>query len=80
LNIYIRRHWSIENQLHWQLDVIFLEDAQSTKAAQAAENFATLRNLALQLLNQVQDKESSKNRRKIAGWNNEYLTKVLANI
>ncbi len=79
-NTCIRKHWSIENQLHWQLDVTFWEDAQRTKSAQAAENLATLRKLALQLLNRVPDSESIKNRRKIAGWNNEYLTKVLANI
>lgn len=79
-NTFIRNHWSIENKLHWQLDVSFSEDTQRTKAVNAPENFATLRKLALQILNKVQDKESIKNRRKIAGWNNDYLAKVLANI
>ena len=79
-NTFIRQHWSIENSLHWQLDVTFSEDIQRTKTANAAENFATLRKLALQILNKVQDKESIKNRRKMAGWSNQYLTNILKNI
>jgi predicted transposase YbfD/YdcC len=76
-NTFIRQHWSIENNLHWQLDVTFLEDIQRTKTGNTAENFATVRKLALQILNKVQDKESLKNRRKMAGWSDEYLAKIL---
>lgn len=76
-NQLIRNHWSIENQLHWKLDVVFREDMSRTRTGNAAENMATARKLALQLLNQVQDKESMKNRRKMAGWDDSYLLSVL---
>ena len=79
-NQYIRNHWSIENRLHWQLDVTFREDLQRTKTGNAPENLAIIRKLSLQLLNKVSDKESIKSRRKIAGWNNQYLIELLNNI
>ncbi|GAB3519553.1 ISAs1 family transposase [Emticicia fontis] len=79
-NTIIRNHWSIENKLHWKLDVVFLEDIQRTKSANAPENLAIVRKLALQMLNQVSDKESIKSRRKIAGWNDQYLYGIINNI
>jgi len=79
-NQYIRNHWSIENSLHWQLDVTFREDLQRTQAENAPENLAIVRKLSLQLLNNVTDKESIKSRRKLAGWNDQYLIQMLANI
>ncbi|MEA5141470.1 ISAs1 family transposase [Arcicella rigui] len=57
-NQYIRNHWSIENSLHWQLDVTFREDLQRTQAGNASENLAIIRKLSLQLLNKITDKES----------------------
>lgn len=79
-NRLIRNHWSIENQLHWQLDVCFHEDQSRVRKDNAPENMATLRKIALQALKQVQDKQSIKSRRKIAGWNDQYLLKVLQNL
>jgi predicted transposase YbfD/YdcC len=79
-NQYIRNHWSIENSLHWQLDVTFREDLQRTQSGNAPENLAIVRKLSLQLLNKITDKESIKSRRKLAGWNDQYLIKLLANI
>lgn len=79
-NQYIRNHWSIENSLHWQLDVTFREDLQRTKSGNTPENLAIIRKLSLQLLNRVTDKESIKSRRKLAGWNDQYLIQILANI
>ena len=79
-NHYIRNHWSIENKLHWQLDITFREDAQKTKTGNAPQNLATVRKLALQVLNQMNDQESIKNRRKIAGWDDNYLIKALSRI
>ena len=76
-NQLVRNHWSIENQLHCKLDVIFREDTNRTKTGNAAENLATARKLALQLLHKIQDKESIKNRRKIAGWDDHYLIHIL---
>jgi predicted transposase YbfD/YdcC len=80
LNHFVRNHWSIENQLHWKLDVVFKEDLARSRTGNAAENLSTTRKLALQLLNQVTDKESMKNRRKMAGWDDNYLLNILQNI
>lgn len=79
-NRLVRSHWSIENQLHWQLDVSFREDQSRTRKDHAPENMATLRKTALQALKQVNDKQSIKSRRKIAGWNDEYLIQILQNL
>ena len=79
-NAFIRKHWSIENQLHWHLDVVFKEDTSRLRTQNAAQNMATLRKMALQALNRVEDKESIKNRRKIAGWDDKYLLSILLNI
>ncbi len=79
-NHFIRNHWSIENRLHWKLDVVFREDIARTKTGNAAQNLATARKLALQMLNQCSDKESIKNRRKMAGWDDNYLIDILSNI
>ena len=77
-NQYIRRHWRIENRLHWKLDVVFREDRQRTRCDNGPLNLATARKLALQTLNQATDAESTKNRRKMAGWDDEYLKSILA--
>ena len=79
-NKLIRNHWSIENKLHWKLDVVFNEDTQRTKSGNAPQNLTTLRKFALQLINQMDDKESIKNRRKMAGWNDNYLLKILQHL
>lgn len=77
-NSAVRHHWGIENQLHWCLDMVFHEDQQRIRVGNGAENFATVRKLALQLLQRVNDKESMKSRRKLAGWDDKYLLNILA--
>lgn len=67
-----------QNQLHWKLDVVFREDRQRTRLDNGPLNLATARKLALQVLHQIQDANSTKNRRKMAGWGDEYLRAVLA--
>lgn len=76
---YIRGHWSIENQLHWHLDVSFNEDKSRIRAGNAAENMSVMQKLALQTLKQMNDKSSIKRRRLKAAWNNEYLIEVIQN-
>ena len=79
-NSAVRHHWGVENQLHWCLDMVFHEDQQRIRAGNGAENFATVRKMALQLLHRVDDKESMKSRRKLAGWDEKYLFNILTPI
>jgi predicted transposase YbfD/YdcC len=73
----IRGHWSIENGLHWVLDVVFREDARRLYDRTAAENVAFLNRLALSVLRGDSTKESLKVKRKRGGWNIHYLAKLL---
>lgn len=73
----VRRHWSIENTLHWCLDVTFREDESRVRNRLAADNLAWLKRFAITLLKQQQDKESIAMRRRMAGWNIDYLAKVI---
>jgi predicted transposase YbfD/YdcC len=74
----VRGHWAIENQLHWCLDIGFREDDNRVREAKAAENLATLRHIGLNLLKQETScKLGIKTKRKKAGWDNDYLFKVL---
>ena len=72
----------IEDSLHWVLDVSFREDEQRHWAGHSAENLSWMRKLALCLLKAEQtNKAKSINRRRhLAGWQNDYLLKVLAQI
>lgn len=73
----VRGHWQIENKLHWSLDVAFREDDSRLRAENAAENFAVVRHIALNLLRNVESKVGIKNRRLKAGWSDDFLTHVL---
>ncbi len=73
----VRGHWAIENTLHWCLDVTFREDESRLRDRLAANNLAWLKRFALSLLKQIDDKESIAMRRRMAGWNPEYLLQVL---
>ena len=74
----IRGHWGIENTLHWSLDVTFSEDKSRIRKDNGPENFALLRKLALNLLNQEKTtKASNKMKRYRAAMDNEYLLKIL---
>jgi predicted transposase YbfD/YdcC len=79
---WVRGHWGIENGLHWVLDVCFREDDQRHWAGNSAENLAWLRKLALCLLKSetTSKAKSIKRRRHLAGWSDDYLLKVLAQI
>ncbi len=74
----IRTHWSIENQLHWTLDVTFAEDQCRIRSFHSPRNFALLRRLALNALNQETTlKRSLRQKRKQAAMNNNYMVTVL---
>jgi predicted transposase YbfD/YdcC len=74
----IRGHWSIENGLHWVLDVVFREDARRVYDRTTAENVAFMNRLALSLLRGDPSKSSLKVKRKRAGWNISYLLQLLS--
>ena len=74
----IRAHWGIENSLHWVLDVAFHEDESRIRKDNAPQNFAILRHIANNILQQDKSvKTGIKNKRLKAGWDNGYLAKVL---
>ena len=76
----IRRHWTVENSLHWVLDVGFGEDRSRIRKGNAPQNLATLRHIALNLLKQEKSlKVGMKSKRLKAGWDEAYLLKVLLN-
>ena len=75
-----RSHWGIENCVHWVLDLSFREDESRVRTGNAPENLAVIRHMALNLLRKDRtSKTSIKARRKLAGWDNDYLLAVLSN-
>jgi len=77
-NKYIRQHWSVENNLHWTLDMTFREDEQRKRIKYAAQNFAVIRKIALNLLKKEGSKKLSlKTKRLKAGWDNRFLLEIL---
>lgn len=74
----VRSHWGVENNLHWQLDVSFREDESRMRKGHSAENFVVIRHIALNLLKQDKSvKLGIKNKRLKAGWDEDYLVKLL---
>jgi predicted transposase YbfD/YdcC len=73
----VRGHWSIENTLHWCLDVSFREDESRLRNRIAAENLAWLKRFVISLIKQNPSKESIIMQRRMAGWNDNYLTQLL---
>lgn len=77
-NINIRKHWGVENNLHWVLDVVFNDDRQRKRVANAAQNFALAQRIALNLLKADKSlKASLKSKRLVAAWDNDYLLSIL---
>lgn len=76
----IRKHWGIENSLHWVLDVAFGEDKSMKKDQNAVQNFSIINRIALNLLaNDKTKKRSIRGKRLDAGWDNDYLFRILKN-
>lgn len=76
-NMAVREHWSIENHLHWHLDVTFNEDKNRSRLGNAPLNLNILRKMALHRISNMGDKLSLKKRRYRASMNLEYLSKVI---
>lgn len=75
----VRKHWGIENSLHWVLDVVFREDESRIRKGNSPENLAIMRHLAVNLLkNEKSVKGGIQMKRLRAGWDNDFLLKVIA--
>lgn len=75
----VRNHWSIENNLHWSMDVIFRDDLNNTSNDNGAMNLHMIKQTALNMLKRKidQKRKSIKIKRKIANWSNDYLMDIL---
>jgi len=75
----VRKHWAIENELHWVLDVALNEDRSRVRKDHSPENLAVLRHIALNLLKQEKTAKGGIHAKQLqAAWNDEYLLKILA--
>ncbi len=74
----VRSHWGVENNVHWHMDVSFAEDQSRVRSGFAAENLATLRRLALNLLKRDKTKKRGiRGKQKNAGWDHRYLLHLM---
>ena len=73
----IRAHWSVENNLHWVLDVAFDEDRNRTHNGHSAANLAIIRHIAFNLVKQEKTKLGIKTKRAKARWDHQFLLKIL---
>jgi predicted transposase YbfD/YdcC len=76
-NQVIGSHWSIENSLHWVLDVTFNEDASRIRQSLVAHNLGLLRHWSISLLKQEPSKLGLKLKRYKAGMDNDFLLHIL---
>ena len=75
-----RAHWAVENRLHWTLDVVMNEDQARNRLDNGPNNLAVLRHMALNILNAKKSKISNRRKIKRAGWSNDFLANLLAQI
>jgi predicted transposase YbfD/YdcC len=73
----VRSHWAVENNVHWVMDVIFNEDGALQASANAPENMASLRRLALNLLSLHKSQKSKKRKRVLAAMDNNFLQEIM---
>lgn len=73
----VRAHWSIENRLHWVLDVVFHDDLMRLRTKHGPANMAVIRHTALNLFKAIPDNASLTVRRKTAAWDDDYLFKAI---
>jgi predicted transposase YbfD/YdcC len=77
-NEVVRSHWGVENRLHWRLDVVMNEDQDRSRLGNGPENLAVLRHLAMNVMQKDPAKGSLRGKFKRAGWDDAYLTALLA--
>src|SRR6202035_3616814 len=77
-NEVVRSHWGVENRLHWRLDVVMNEDQDRTRLGNGPHNLAVLRHMAINAMQRDTTKGSLRGKFKRAGWDDAYLTSLLA--
>jgi predicted transposase YbfD/YdcC len=73
----IRSHWSIENSLHWVMDMLFRDDECRVRTDHAPANFTTIKHMAHNLLRNAPGKNSLRSRRKAASWDDDFLASLI---
>jgi predicted transposase YbfD/YdcC len=74
----IRSHWTVENSLHWVMDMIFRDDECRVRTNHAPANFTTLKHMAHNLIRKAPGKDSLRLRRKTAAWDDDFLASLVA--
>ena len=74
----LRAHWSIENSLHWVMDMVFRDDECRVRTDHAPANFATVKHIAHNILRTAPGKDSMRMRRKVAAWDDDFLASLVA--
>src|SRR6266851_5678269 len=75
-----RMHWSVENQLHWRLDVVFNEDDARTRKNYGPENLAVLRRIALDILRAHPDNRSVGRKMNLSAWKKDFFFELFAHL
>jgi predicted transposase YbfD/YdcC len=75
-----RTHWSVENQLHWRLDVVFNEDDARTRKNYGPQNLAVIRRIALDILRAHPDNRSVGRKMNLAAWKKEFFLELFAHM
>jgi predicted transposase YbfD/YdcC len=77
-NDVVRSHWGVENRLHWRLDVVMNEDQDRSRLGNGPNNLAVLRHMALNVMQKDPTKGSLCGKFKRAGWDDAYLSTLIA--
>ena len=72
----VRSHWSIENQMHWILDVVFAEDANRARKDAAPENLGVLRRFAINILGANPEPISMRRKMNAAAWDDDFFVSL----
>lgn len=73
----VRSHWAVENSLHWVMDMVFRDDECRVRTDHAPANFTTVKHMAHNLIRKAPSKDSLRLRRKVAGWDDDFLASLI---
>ena len=73
----VRSHWAVES-MHWIMDMVFRDDECRVRTEHAPANFTTMKHMAHNLIRRAPGKDSLRLRRKVAGWDDDFLSSLIA--